>query len=91
MEAIRELSLERLHLLQEHSFGYGASALLELELNVRHLLSHDQGRLQIGEVLRDQRLRVVPMAKIIVPQGRGDLIFSRQVEHLVLLCAEDME
>ena len=43
MEAIRELRLERLHLLQEHAVGDGASALLEFELNVRHLLSHDQG------------------------------------------------
>ena len=91
MEAIRELSLERLHLLQEHSFGYGASALLELELNVRHLLSHDQSCLEIGKVLGDQRFRVVPVAKIIIPQGRGDLIFSCQVEHLVLLRAEDMK
>ena len=31
------------------------------------------------------------MAKIIVPQGRRDLIFSSQVEHVVLLCAENMK
>lgn len=31
------------------------------------------------------------MAKVIVPQGGMDLIFSCQVEHLVLLCAEDVK
>ena len=31
------------------------------------------------------------MAKVIVPQGGRDLIFRCQVEHLVLLCAEDVK
>ena len=91
METIRVLCLKRLHLLQKNSLRDGPSALLYFELNVRHLLTHDQTCLKISKVLRDQRFCIVPMAKIIVPQCRRDLIFSSQVEHIVLLCAENMK